>query len=284
MLTLSCGGDRSSSNTNNSVTSSSSSSDYPLNVVPEPAPSTSKIPRIASTWHIQLNTGSNALNESYNVTMYEIDLFDSTVELIARLKANGAIVICYMNGGAYENWREDALLFPAAVLGNDLAGWEGEKWLDIRSAELKPIIQARLDLAVSKGCDGVDADNVDGYSNETGFDISYDDQLAYNRYIANEARKKDLSVGLKNDVGQIADLVNYFDFTVNEQCYQYNECNTLTPFINAGKAVFNIEYADKYISNTSNARDDLCADSNAKAFSTLVLSIQLNGDFRIACR
>ena len=34
----------------------------------------------------------------------------------------------------------------------------------------------------------------------------------------------------------------YFDWALNEQCFEYNECETLTPFINAGKPVFNTEY------------------------------------------
>ena len=29
---------------------------------------------------------------------------------------------------------------------------------------------------------------------------------------------------------------------LNEQCFEYNECDTLLPFIDAGKPVFNVEY------------------------------------------
>ena len=42
----------------------------------------------------------------------------------------------------------------------------------------------RLDLAAAKGCDAVDPDNVDGYANPTGFDLTGDDQLAFNRWLA----------------------------------------------------------------------------------------------------
>ena len=34
-----------------------------------------------------------------------------------------------------------------------------------------------------------------------------------------------------------------FDFAVNEQCFQYHECGTYQPFLAAGKAVLNVEYA-----------------------------------------
>ena len=37
-------------------------------------------------------------------------------------------------------------------------------------------------------------------------------------------------------------LVGDFDFSVDEQCAQYDECDQLTPFVTAGKAVFEAEY------------------------------------------
>ena len=40
----------------------------------------------------------------------------------------------------------------------------------------------------------------------------------------------------------IPELVGDFDFAVNEQCSQYNECSRLRPFLDAGKAVFQVEY------------------------------------------
>lgn len=110
----------------------------------------------------------------------------------------------------------------------------GEWWLDIRRLDiLGPIMSNRLDLAKTKGCDGVEPDNVDVYTqvNSGGFKITYQDQLVYNRWLANEAHARNLSIGLKNDLDQIKDLVSYFDFAVNEQCWEYNECDTLQPFI-----------------------------------------------------
>ncbi|CAF3429747.1 unnamed protein product [Rotaria sp. Silwood1] len=91
----------------------------------------------------------------------------------------------------------------------------------------------RLDLAKNKSCDGVEPDNIDVYTqmNGGGFRITYRDQLTYNIWLAQEAHARDLSIGLKNDVDQVRDLVSYFDWAINEQCWEYNECNTLQPFI-----------------------------------------------------
>jgi hypothetical protein len=47
---------------------------------------------------------------------------------------------------------------------------------------------------------------------------------------------------LKNDLGQVHELLPYFDVALNEQCFQYHECNRLRPFVAVGKAVFTVEY------------------------------------------
>lgn len=95
----------------------------------------------------------------------------------------------------------------------------------------------RLDLAKSKGCDGVEPDNIDAYIqvNGGGFKVTYQDQLNYNIWLAREAHARNLSIGLKNDVDQVKDLVSHFDWALNEECYQYNECDTLLPFIRGKK-------------------------------------------------
>ena len=61
--------------------------------------------------------------------------------------------------------------------------------------------------------------------------------------LANLAHHYGLTVAIKNDVEQLADLAPYFDYAVNEQCEQYSECGGYDgPFIGAGKAVFQVEY------------------------------------------
>jgi len=233
-----------------------------------------------SSWQWQL---LGAVNTSYDVDVYDIDLFDSNSSLIASLHDSGKTVICYFSVGSYEEWRDDAALFDAAVLGNNLDDWEGERWLDIRHESLQTIMTNRLDLAVEKGCDGVEPDNMDGYTNSTGFALNGDDQLLYNQFIANEARQRGLLVGLKNDLDQIVTLEPFFDFAVNEECHYYNECDALQPFIDAGKPVFNAEYAQQYVDNTEGSRDIMCEQSRNAGFHTLVLPIDLNDSFRFSC-
>lgn len=207
--------------------------------------------------------------------MYDIDLFDNSASVVAALHAQGRKVICYLSAGTYENWRPDAASFPASVLGGGVSGWPGEKWLDVRQiSTLAPIMRARLDLCRQKGFDGVEPDNVDGYANSTGLPLTAQDQLAYNRWFVQEAHARGLSIGLKNDLDQIPDLLGIYDWALNEQCFQYGECAKLVPFINAGKAVFEVEYS----SGTA-----FCAQANAMNFNSLRKNLGLDAT-REACR
>ena len=236
-------------------------------------------PAVSVTWQWQLQ---GDLNTSYPVTLYDVDLFDTDINTIRELQRSGKKVVCYFSAGSYENFRDDQGIFLPSELGNTLDGWEDERWLDIRSSNIHSIMKKRLDIAKQKGCDAVEPDNMDGYTNESGFNLTAQDQLAYNRFIANEAHKRDLAVGLKNDLDQVTELVEYFDFAVNEQCFEYNECEALLPFINHGKPVLTAEYSDKYVNNVSE-RAAICQESLTMKFSTLILPLNLNDSFRFSC-
>jgi len=236
----------------------------------QPAPGTS--------WQWQL---TETIDQSLDVAMYDIDLFETSAQAIQALHAAGRTVICYFSAGSREDWRPDAGDFAAADYGKPLDGWAGETWLDVRSANVKAIMSARMDLAVSKACDGVEPDNVDGYSNDSGFPLVAADQLAFNRYLAEQAHLRGLSVGLKNALELVPQLVTAFDWALNEECLSYNECAALAPFISAGKAVFHVEYVDAPgQGNTKLA--EVCGDSTTAGFSTLVKTWDLNA-WRLAC-
>ncbi|GJI92328.1 endo alpha-1,4 polygalactosaminidase [Rugamonas sp. R1(2021)] len=236
-------------------------------------------PALTNTWQWQLK---GTANTSYAVAVYDIDLFDTPVATIQALRASGRKVVCYFSAGSSEDWRSDFSSFQASDMGNALSGWAGERWLDARSANVRRIMQIRLDLAVTKGCNGVEPDNVDGYANNSGFPLTAATQLDYNRFLASEAHNRGLTVALKNDTGQLSDLVGDFDFAVNEQCHEYAECDGYQVFIANGKPVFNAEYAASYSSNPT-ARATLCADASARQFHTLVLPRALDDSFRYSC-
>ncbi|MFB7175340.1 endo alpha-1,4 polygalactosaminidase [Streptomyces sp. NPDC056254] len=206
---------------------------------PELAPGQRWQPPPGTGWQWQL---TGRLDTSVKAPVYDVDGFNTTKEQVAVLKKAGRKTICYLSTGAWEDWRPDAEAFPRDLLGKG-NGWEGERWLDIRrTAELEPLMAKRFDMCRDKGFDAVEPDNMDGYQNTSGFPLTADDQLRYNRLIAKLAHDRGMAVGLKNDLDQIPQLVEDFDFAVNEQCAQYEECERLTPFVEAGKAVFHAEY------------------------------------------
>lgn len=230
-------------------------------------------PKPGVSWQWQL---SGTVDTSVDVAMYDIDLFATPQTTIQALKKRGKIVICYLSAGSYENYRSDAGLFSAGVLGNTLDGWPDERWLDIRQIDLlAPIMRARMDQAKAKGCDGIEPDNIDGYTNNTGFPLTSADQLRFNRWLAAEAHQRGLSIGLKNDLDQVADLVDTFDWAINEQCFAYGECHLLKPFIAAGKAVFGVEY--------DLAESQFCPQANALNYDWLKKRLALDS-WRSACR
>ena len=236
---------------------------------------------VAAVWHPAPGTSwqwqlQGAIDASLPVAMYDVDLFDAPDPVVAGLHARGVKVICYLSAGSFEDWRPDAKAFPAAVLGQPLEGWPGERWLDIRADAVRTVIRARLDRARARGCDGVEPDNVDGYTNPTGFPLTAADQLDFNRFLARESHARGLSVGLKNDLDQVADLVGDFDWALDEECMKLAECDLLGPMIAAGKAVFHVEYGDAALAAA------ICPDSHARDFATLVKGLALDA-FRIAC-
>lgn len=141
--------------------------------------------------------------------VYEIDGFDNPATTVAALHSKGAHVVCYIDVGAWENWRSDASNFPSSVLGSSAGS--GERWLDIRQLSvLEPLMTSRLQMCKSKGFDAVDPDNVDGYENSTGFPLTAQDQLTYNTWIAQESHAVGLGVALHNDNDQVAQLAPAF--------------------------------------------------------------------------
>lgn len=117
-------------------------------------------------------------------------------------------------------------------------------------------------------------DNVDGYSNGVP-DVTAQDQLYFNTWLAQTGHSYGLTVGLKNDPAQVQDLVEYFDFSLNEECVRYSECQSYSPFTQAGKAVFPVQYASSSSASISSIQKQ-CKTPNALNMSGLVKTLDLN--------
>lgn len=151
-------------------------SDAPGTAIPDDPGVTWWSPDPGISWQLQL-TGT--IDTSVDADVFTIDGLDTPVSTVAAIHDRGARAICYISAGTFEDWRTDAGRFPEGVLGNALPEWPGERWLDVRRLDaLEPVIARRMDICAEKGFDAVDPDNLDGYANDSGFPLSYEDRSA----------------------------------------------------------------------------------------------------------
>lgn len=230
---------------------------------------------------------------SFDYLLGEYSNFTSTADVIfvdhdvpersiRQIISYGKAAICYVNVGAWEDWRDDADDFPESVLGNDYDGWPGERWLDVRNLKVVlPIMQKRFEDAAAKGCQGIDPDNMNGWSVDTGFPISFNDQLIYNEAISREIRRLGMLSGLKNDNEQAVVLEPYSDFAVVEECAQYKECDGFDIFIQKNKPVFVVEYTEYWTEN--NFKNRVCPLVAETGMAFILKELELHNDFIVSC-
>jgi hypothetical protein len=219
-------------------------------------------PSAGLTWQWQL-TGKLDLDLQTDVIDIDLHVGRSVVDYYHDKNTK---VICYISVGSYENWRPDADQFPNEVLGNKYEGWSGERWLDIRRIDLlAPIMLARLDECAAKGFDAVEPDNMEIYTNDTGFPLTYEDQLRYALWLAEESHKRGLAIGQKNAPDQTKDLVEIYDFAITEDAFYHGWAEDMLPYIEAGEPVFAAEYTD-----LPGDFEEFCRKSQELGFSTIL--------------
>lgn len=70
----------------------------------------------------------------------------------------------------------------------------------------------------------------------TGVDVSEAQQIEYNTWFADEVHAAGMAVALKNAVEMAEDVVDKFDFALNESCHVWGECN-VSFFLKASQSV-----------------------------------------------
>ena len=221
------------------------------------------------------------LNSQYNAEVVDIDAFDNSVELVKELHDQGKKVIAYISVGSVENWRSDAADFPASIIGNNYDGWDDEKFLDIRNINaLAPIMRARLDMIKEKGFDAVEPDNMDSYTNNTGFAITEQDVIRYSKWLAAEAHTRGLSIGQKNATELAEQLVDSFDWILLEDAFADNFEDEAQIYIAKNKAVFATEYTDETSENEF--LNIICLKATTLNYTAILKQRELN-NFVITC-
>jgi hypothetical protein len=218
------------------------------------------------TWYWQLQ---GKIKNGLPAAAYDIDGFETGAAEVATLHGEGKHVICYIDVGTAEDFRPDYGEFPKEVLGHS-NGWPGEHWLDIRQLSvLEPIMTARFQMCREKGFDAVEPDNIEAFSNTSGFPITAAEQLTYNEWVADEVHSLGMAVLQKNDGEQTPQLHPFFDGALTEQCNQYQECADFEPYLQAGEPVLNAEYRLK--------TKKFCTQDNATQIMGARFKLALNG-------
>ncbi|KAG8630989.1 hypothetical protein KVT40_000129 [Elsinoe batatas] len=242
-------------------------------------------PSAGTTWQYVLGHRVKLDHTIEQTSVWIIDLFDTAADDVAELHRRGRKVIAYFSAGSYENWRPDATRFPAPDMGKKLDDWEGEKWIRTSSPSVREIMTARMDLAVQKGFDGIDPDNVDGYDNKNGLGLTKNDAVDYVLWLAREAHSRGLAVGLKNANDIIPRVIREMQWCVQEQCVQYGDEDEYLPFIRQGKPVFHVEYPKGEDTDSKKCNNEKevtgkqlqkCIRAREMGFSTIIKNIKLD--------
>lgn len=211
-------------------------------------------PKIGDSFEWRLDSiGLNEVSQ-YSCKIIDIDAFSATKELVDAFHAKGIKVIAYVSVGTLENFRPDSLLLPKDIIGNIYPDWPDERFLDIRNIEkMKSFITSRFDMIKDKGFDGIEPDNIDVYSEETGFNFGLDDAKLFCEFIIDEAHKRNLSIAQKNTEELVPLMYNKFDWALTENIFHQNIQSAYSQYISAGKPVFSAEYTDEMNTTDFNA-------------------------------
>lgn len=256
--------------------------------------------------HWQLSTDFDP-NKDFvpGATVYDFDGEHASSADVDAVHKKGFIAVCYIDVGVWENYRTDASRFPGIpdggkrvddknqlipytgdpqyanvdIIGKADAGWNGSYWLDIRRLDiLAPIMRDRIQMCKDKGFDAVEPDEENGYDNPSGFPLTYNDQLVYNKWLADTVHSMNMSIGLKSAQAMAKDLVNWYDWDLTEECYQYNECSMLAPFKAANKASWIVEYKSSAATSLSTWQSSAsCVNANTNHYNAIFRDLNLVG-------
>jgi len=206
--------------------------------------------------------------------VYDLDGFTTDAATVAALQAGGATVVCYIETGAWESYRPDAHQYPSEVLGHGLNGYPDERYVDIRSSAVFDRVRERVETCADKGFDAVEPDIDDSYAEDTGFEITIQDNLEFNAKVAELAHEEGLLIALKNgdDPEFAAAMEPRVDFAIVEQCFEFDTCRSFDPFIQAGKPVLVAEY------NLDPAQ--FCPLAIQRGFAAVRFDVELTGRAR----
>lgn len=208
-------------------------------------------------------------NTKFTGNVVDVDAFTTTAETVTALHKQGKKVIAYLSVGTLEDDRPDGALLPAEVIGKKYSEWPHEKWLDIRQLDkLKPWLNSRFNMIVKKGFDAIEPDNLDGYTNTTGFALSIDDAKKYADYLITLAHSNGLGIGQKNVPDLTADYAAKFDWVLTEDAFNQGWQKDVDRYIALKKPVFAVEYTD--VTSQTTFEQSICPAASTLGYTAIL--------------
>jgi endo-alpha-1,4-polygalactosaminidase (GH114 family) len=202
-------------------------------------------------------------------SIVDVDAFTTTAETVTALHNEGKKVIAYLSVGTLEDDRPDASLLPVEVIGKKYDEWPHEKWLDIRQLDkLKPWLNSRFNMIIKKGFDAIEPDNMDGYTNTTGFALSIDDAKKYADYLITLAHSNGLGIGQKNVPDLTPDYAAKFDWALTEDAFNQGWQNDVKTYITLKKPVFAVEYTD--VTPQTTFEQTICPEASTLGYTAIL--------------
>ncbi|KAJ3027559.1 UNVERIFIED_CONTAM: hypothetical protein HDU68_003595 [Siphonaria sp. JEL0065] len=257
-------------------------------------------PQIGTSWQWQLD---GDLDTSVKVVAFDIDASDAQGDIsgstmVSSIKSGHSErkVICYVNVGSLEmdGSRSDQKSFQPSDLGAPYPGWPNERFLNIRSQNVRTLMQSRFQQMQKNGCDAIEPDNMalDYTKLPTGFSpqLTDADSADYITWFTSAIHSLNMSVGSKNG-GKLytthPDLISKFDFAVVEECAANSNCNLYSPFITSGKPVFAADYTNagknRGCTPIKGSTADACATLNSFNFEGIIKGCDLDAT-GVQCR
>ncbi len=224
-------------------------------------------------WDWQL---SEPFDFARNVAIMDTDPDSVTAAQIAALNARGVMTICYVSVGTLENYRTDVGAFPALVVGKVYDDWPDERFLNIERRDiLLPLMQARFQHCKDMGFTAIEPDNMDVYTNDSGFDLGISATTRYVFALADIAHGMGLKIGQKNVPELTAYLAQKFDFVITEDCFSDGWCPQVAAYAAQGKPILAAEYTDTDVNWPA-----ACAYGAANGYSMILKDRDLNAELQ----
>jgi hypothetical protein len=241
----------------------------------------------------------------------------SATVIVHDMHVANKFAICYVEAGAYQKGFPDDGNFAVTDYGAtgsypnqhfnrryQMDGYPDEYYLNIAgfagytpgatltgtAANIATALGQRIAGCHAEGMDGVEPDDLDGYTNDSasgamggGWRLTQAEAAGFEQWLAYTAHGDSMAIFQKNDGANTAADYRTFDGMIIEECNAYDDpCgadgDNVQDYVNAGKPVLNAEYTQD-----GETTAQFCSADNALGINGSLFSVDLDGSLYASC-